>query len=263
MRQLLRDQLDWDTYYSHNTGDEHANRISGDEYDINALRIKSGLAPIENLSATEYASDHDGYVFVRPDRARGLCGYLLAKLGERGNYTVDDLLVNEEYRGKGIGRFMLGKLVSKHQLAMNGTVMGPNQITINAELAAQRPELTSWISSRGFHQAPGSDQQILFLPGQHIDNIPVAQLEEAKNGMPDDWCGYLGFFDGENETSWLEVFRDGAYVGSVAQNTIDSLVTRDSGLEIWNTYDFTFASGETVSASFTSERFAVIGMLNT
>lgn len=265
MRQLLSDQLDWSAYYSHNTGDEHANRISGHELDINYLRERSGLKAKDDLSAFDYALDHDGYVFVTDNKGI-LRAYILARNNrEEGTYIIDDLTVDPEYRNRGLGKFVLGKLASKMQLAMNNkTMFGAQRIAMGQHLVDHAPDLASWLDSRGFSQTDELPTPTMLLPGQMVSGVPADHLAEAKEPMPENWNGSLGVYDSDNNDSWSEVFRNGNPVGTIALSRDEKIKSTEDefGFQIWHRYNFEFTSGLRETGIFTNELFATIAMLN-
>jgi GNAT superfamily N-acetyltransferase len=261
MRQLLSEQLDWDAYYSHNTGGEHANRVSGHEADINSLRERAGLPIIDSLNILDYAFN-DGYVFVADNKGI-LRAHVLANNDGQGTYTIEDLVVDPDFHGSGLGKFVLGKLAAKVQYRPPSSKLSAQRITIEPSLT-DRTDLVSWLCSRGFHDTDESDSPTLLLPGQTIMGVSSDQLDDAKEPMPSDWNGCIEVYDKTNDTPWTEVFRNGTLIGKVTPLRADELhKTRDrQGFQTWIRYELESAKGRRENGMFTSEDFAVVALLN-
>ena len=258
MQQLLDNQLDWDTYYSHNTGGEHANRVIGHESSINKLRERSGLVPIENLDIFKFAYN-DGYVFVSNNEGK-LIAYLIALNDCNGTYTIEYLVVDSDYSGIGLGKFVLGTLASKSRFIPPSSILGAHTVTVAQEITNEAPLLKDWFISRGFSIADSNENPSLKLPGQNIINILVNQIEMVKQKMPPNWNGTLNIVDSNHQYGgWIEVFRNGNPVGKLTKKTYDIPATR---LWPWQQYEFEFESGQRDNGLFTTDTFAAIALLN-
>lgn len=263
MRQLLSDQLNWDTYYSHNTSGEHTNRVYGHELGINKLRKRTGAEAIDRLDISEYAFD-GGYEFVA-DSEGILRAYVLAKRQPGGNYAIDDLRVDPQSQGKGLGRFVLGKLSTQSEYSRYGSMNGASCLVVSPTMENSSPILMEWLGSRGFHKTDTSNTPALLLPGQVIFNVSIDDLGQAKEKMPPNWDGCLEIIDDRHENGgWTEVFRNGSLIGTITQLADkEPEITEDAqGLQTWHRYDFEFVSGLHETGIFTNENFATIAMLN-
>lgn len=115
----LRNQLPEEisgSYWSHNSGGEHAHKQSGEIPDINAYRIDRGDVPYKNSELLDFMR-HSGVVAAHTKLTDGsvgpTVGYVVADRDtQQGITTVQDLFVDPQHRRQGLGGFLLGTLVT-------------------------------------------------------------------------------------------------------------------------------------------------------
>ena len=180
------------SYWSHNSGGEHAQKQSGEIPEINAFRIRRGEKPID--SSELFAMMHGSGVVAAHTMLEGrhigpAIGYVVSRRDpKKGILDVKDFFVAEEHRGKGIGGFLLGRLIT----------MTP-------------AEAGRGIIARDYGCGLTLQGITYKLPGVHfttnVDVVGEGEVARLRKVMRPDWSG---IFEVEGEESYsAELFVGG------------------------------------------------------
>lgn len=177
-------------YWSHNSGGEHTNKHYGDIGDINALRTSRGLGQI-NPDTLENFMYINGVLAVRQYLRDGgvgdIVGYgVVDRTDTDGQLSLEDLWVAEAQRGKGIGGYILGDLLTNRPYDVSNTKQFYGK-TITMGGASYR------------------------LPNMRISLFDLSKKDAAefKAKMPSDWSGILSLSYGD-ETEESLLFQNGS-----------------------------------------------------
>lgn len=125
-------------FWHHNSGQEHAQKHFGDIAGINKLRLGRGLPAIPEDEFYDLMYD-DGVVTVREDGGTksgvgDVVGYFV---GKRDKKSIDciDFYVKDVYRGKAVGGFVLGKVITSREFTVFNRgfslAHGPTELAIS------------------------------------------------------------------------------------------------------------------------------------
>lgn len=257
-------------YYNHNTGGEHADKIMSDELYVNQLRLKHGL-PSSDIPPIDYALDHDGYVMLHqllPNDPGGanpeLAGYVLARKVEQDDsgysFEVDDLLVDQEQRGLGLGSFLLGKLATQGMWSMrrNSFYYPKSLLVPSGELDAQT---SSWLEAKGF--APDGNRLRLQLAGVLMLSVPESVVNRLESTMPTIWNGAIQIEPkGEDVPPRTNVYRQGKFVGHITPAPYPATyeAVNDRGQYLCK-FSLHPVDAEPSQGLYSSDTFAIIDLL--
>jgi GNAT superfamily N-acetyltransferase len=176
---VLRHQLPSDIsemYWSHNSGCEHTEKQSGEIPEINDLRVRCGKEPFQKAELLGYMYN-SGVVAVHTTHKDGgvgpTIGYVVADRNARyGRLDVKDLYVEPKHRHRGVGGFLLGRLIT-------------NMIPVSGN--------TPGIITRNYGNTLFLNGDAYRLPGIHItvmeSTLGKNEVAKMRKAMPPDWSG--------------------------------------------------------------------------
>ncbi|MFZ1249696.1 MAG: GNAT family N-acetyltransferase [Candidatus Saccharimonadales bacterium] len=166
------------SYWYHNSGGEHTQKHSGEPPEINDLRVQRGLEPFIVSELTMYM-ETSGVVAVHTKYEDGgvgpTIGYAVAdRITRPGTLDVKDLYVLPEHQRRGVGGFLLGRLITK-MIDVDGNTPG--------------------IIKQNYGQTLHLNGNTCRLPGGHLKVIPnvlgTTRVRDMRNAMPPYWSGIL------------------------------------------------------------------------
>ncbi|MFZ1483398.1 MAG: GNAT family N-acetyltransferase [Candidatus Saccharimonadales bacterium] len=186
----LRDRLPEKSasrYWSHSSGGEHVGKQEGDLSEIDALRKSRGLAQIQGSTMERSMYSH-GVIAVRQNLHYGgvgrIVGYgVVDRSSREGRVALLDLWVAEGHRKKGIGGYILGKLLTN------------------------RPYTDPSHTKQSYGKTLAHEDTEYLLPNMQVSLfLPSPQVGvDFKAKMPSDWTGILSleYKDGSKEEQVL------------------------------------------------------------
>ena len=101
-------------FWTHNSGGEHVTKHYADIGEVRAVRAHRGEPDVGEDDMLDLMRE-DGLVVVRPSLEGGgageIAGYVLAdRVNDRRIIDIKDFFVKPEFRGRGVGGFILGRM---------------------------------------------------------------------------------------------------------------------------------------------------------
>jgi GNAT superfamily N-acetyltransferase len=245
----LRTELDGldGNFWTHSATGEHADKHWSDFYEVADLSQNYGNGVVTNRRAFEehLRTSDPAFEIVRELREDGsagdIAGFAIADFEGSGmnlEVKVNDLVVAPEFRGRGVGGLLIGRMVTQRRMMMHPS---------NAVVTLYGNGLTFPDSTR------------LQLPGLHVklyeaelDEVDEARAHMAKNGF-----SMLSFVDPSDETSHHELMQGN---GSEAEKL--GVMTQDDSQYRLKEYTIALGSQPAFTGRYEHAAFAAIAALN-
>ncbi len=203
-------------YWQHNSAGEHVDKHIGEIQEINDIRVRRGEVPFGNEQMygwMEVAGVAAVHILLPEGGVGPTVGYVVSERNSRaGVLDVKDFYVLEEHRRKGIGGFLLGKLIADMtphntrlyggtarqygavlniggvSYALPGMVRTVYEDVTGAEWVAGLRNLLAEKKWNGILQVIGNgpEENILMVGGE-----PQATFERLEMNDEDEWPQYV------------------------------------------------------------------------